>query len=86
MKKRIMQEVIEGGEKRVEIVGNTVDIMCMSGDLLSASLKALEQHPDISHEDAVKLMDEVVEAYQTEDHFGKEVAKARALAQFFKYC
>lgn len=86
MQKRIMQEVIEGGEKRVEIAGSPVDIMCMAGDLLSASLEALERHPDISHEDAMKLMDEVVESYQVEAHHGKEAAKARALVQFFKHC
>ena len=86
MQKKILSVVIDGEEERIEIAGSPVDIMSMANDMLSACLKGLEKHPEISHEDAVNLMDEVVESYQVEAHHGKEAAKARAILQFFKYC
>lgn len=86
MQKKFLSVVIDGEEERIEIAGSTVDIMLMANDMLSACLKGLEKHPEIRHEDAVKLMDEVVETYQVEAHHGKEAAKARVISQFFKNC
>ena len=86
MQKRVLSVEVEGENKKVEIAGTPVDIMCMATDLLSACLEGLEKHPQISHEDAVNLMDEVVEAYKVEAHFGKEAARERAFFEFLKHC
>lgn len=86
MQRRVLSVEMENGQKKVEIAGTPVDIMCMATDLLSACLEGLEKCPQMSHEDAVKLMDEVVDGYKVEAHFGKEAAKERALLQFLKHC
>lgn len=78
--------LVEMDEKGIctKVVGSPVDIMCMATEALKTSKEALEKHPAISRKDSVKLMDEVVENYQTEAHYGEDAALLRAFIQTVK--
>jgi len=76
-KKMLLVEMDEKGI-HTKVTGVPVDIMCMATEALKASKEALEKHPAICPKMSVKLMDNVVDTYQTEAHFGKEVAEFKA--------
>lgn len=69
-----------------EVKGSAPDVMFMAETALKASRKALEKVEPISHEDAVRLIDEVIKSYKTEAEYGPEVAAARAFMEFLKNC
>lgn len=70
---------------RAEIKGNPADAMLLAKIALQQTEKSLKKCPRLSDEEALRLMDEVVESYQVEAHYGKEVADIRAMMQIMKY-
>lgn len=70
---------------RTEIKGNPADAMLLAKIALQQIEKALKKCPRLSDEEALSLMDEVVESYQVEAHYGKEVADLRAMMQIMKH-
>lgn len=70
---------------RTEIKGNPADAMLLAKIALQQTEKALKKCPRLSDEEALSLMDEVVESYQVEAHYGKEVADIRAMMQIIKH-
>lgn len=68
-----------------EVKGEASDVMFLAERALTASREALESIKPISHEDAVKLMNEAIKSYQTEAEFGPEVAAARAFVEFLTH-
>jgi len=80
-KKMLLVELDEKGI-HTEVKGSPVDIMCMATEALKISKEALEKHPNICPKMSVKLMDNVVDTYQTEAHYGKEVAAFKAFLNY----
>lgn len=74
-------------EKRIraEIKGNPADAMLLAKIALQQTEKALKKCSGLSDEEALSLMDEVVESYQVEAHYGKEAADLRAVMQIVKH-
>lgn len=70
---------------RAEIKGNPEDAMLLAKIALQQTEKALKKCPKLSDEEALSLMDEVVESYKVEAHYGKEVADLRSMIQIMKY-
>lgn len=79
-----LEIVMDEREIRAEIKGNPADAMLLAKVALQQTEKALSKCPGICKEEALKLMDEVVESYQVEAHYGKEVADIRAIMQIIK--
>lgn len=71
---------------RTEIKGSVLDVMFMADRALTECRTAMEKVKPISHEDAIRLMDEVIKSYRTEAKFGPEAAKAMAFMEFLKHC
>lgn len=71
---------------RTEIKGSVPDVMFMTERALTECRMAMEKVKPISHEDAIRLMDEVIKSYQTEAKFGPEVATEMAFMEFLKHC
>ena len=69
-----------------EIHGKPEDVMFMAEQALTKAREALESLKPISHEDAMNLMDKVIESYQTEAKYGPEVAAVRSFMEFIKHC
>lgn len=83
-KAKLVVEMNEAGI-RTEIKGNPADVMLLAKIALQQTEKALKKCPKLSDEEALSLMDEVVESYQVEAHYGKEVADLRAMMQIIKH-
>ena len=66
---------------RAEIKGNQADVMLLAKIALQQTEKALKKCPRLSDEEALSL----VESYQVEAHYGKEVADLRAMMQIMKH-
>lgn len=86
MKEAKLLIVMDGKGIRTEISGSPADVMFMAERASTSSREALEKVEPISHEDAVKLMDEVIESYRTEALHGPEAAAFRAFMEFLKHC
>lgn len=70
---------------RTEIKGKPVDVMLLAKIALQQTEKTLKKCPKISDEEALSLMDVLVESYQVEAHYGKEAAQLRAMMQIIKH-
>lgn len=70
---------------RAEIKGNPADAMLLAKIALQQTEKALKKCPRLGDEEVLGLMDEVVESYQVEAHYGKEVADLRTMIKLSKY-
>ena len=62
---------------RTEIKGNPADAMLLAKIALQQTEKALKKCPRLSDEEALSLMDEVVESWRTEACYGREIAAVR---------
>ena len=80
-----LEIVMDEKEVRAEIKGNPADVMLLAKIALQKAEKALKKCPGLSDEEALGLMDEVVESYQVEAHYGKEIADLRAMVQLIKH-
>ena len=80
-----LEIVMEEKGIRAEIKGNPADVMLLANIALQQTEKALKKCSRLSDEDALRLMDEVVESYQVEAHYGKEVADLRTMMQIIKH-
>lgn len=60
-------------------------MMFLAEKALTASRQALEKVEPISHEDAIRLVDEAIKVYRTEAEFGPEVATAVAFMNLLKH-
>lgn len=69
-----------------EVRGKVPDIMLMAEIVLTRVRQTLEEQAPMSHEEAMKLMDAVIENYNTEAKYGPEVAAARAFMEILKNC
>lgn len=86
MAERAKLEIVMGDEGiRTGIKGDPADVMFLAKIALQQTEKALKKCPKLSDEEALSLMDEVVESYQVEAHYGKEVASLRAMMQIIKH-
>lgn len=77
--------VLDENGIHTEIMGKPADMMFLANMALQETEKALKKCPVISDEDALSLMDEVVESYQIQAHYGKDVADLRAIMQIIKH-
>lgn len=68
-----------------EIKGNPADVMFVANIALKQTEKALRKCPGLTDEEILSLMDEVVESYQVEAHYGKEVADLRSMMQILMH-
>lgn len=71
---------------RAEVEEKPHEVMVMAERALTASIQGLESVPDISHEDALSLMDAPIKTYKDKAMYGEKVAEAMMFVEFLKHC
>lgn len=80
-----LEIVMDDKEIRTEIKGDPVDLMLLAKSALDETQKALKKFPELTDKEALRLMDEVVESYRVEAHYGKESSTIRNIMQTIKF-
>lgn len=82
MRKILFIEIDENGI-HAQVEGNITDVMCMATKALTVSQKAIEKHPQVSKDDSIDLINEVIKTYRRENN-RKKSTLPRTLIRFVK--